>query len=547
MNYKKLTATLLTATLVVANVVPVLADPADPGAPQTVSGNGGVEYDDSEAIEYDSITVATLTDGAYAFTLDPTHQLSKYDWENYSADKSVYFTAETVKENIKPAEGVTLKTAKKVPVTAVAASTPTKWNGIVTATAQGTDPETYSYTFPENTYYVWVPDSAYTSGKSGRYELLTPANYTNWFVPGGTNAAPWIQLKNGYNAGSNPCDGNIYEIGYDTVPAAGITENATIKVDDYVTITSGAISAIKNVYYVDTNDSDKIKEVPIANVDDYIVYTAPENSNTNSTTEANMVNKSTKTKVVTANITMSNVEGLKFVSENGLATSTDASVYFAAMGGAAPVAFAKASDDADKATAVYSVEVEEADKEEITYMTNETNANTGGHKYARYEAAGTTYTPNSFYITAVANTNTDDDTKAAWEEYGSKLAKGEYSKPEIKIVYSVTDKQTTPADVAPSIATIEYDYDRTADLQIPVSLGTGDKIATAVTGVAWSTASDGTYSDFAKDSKWTYSDSVVTFKSNIWGSKNVNDEFYLKITFNDSDTTSRIVKLTIVK
>ena len=64
MNYKKITATLLTATLVVANCVPAFA--------AGVTGSGVVEYDDSKAVVYDSVTFPTLTEGKYDFAIDPT-------------------------------------------------------------------------------------------------------------------------------------------------------------------------------------------------------------------------------------------------------------------------------------------------------------------------------------------------------------------------------------------------------------------------------------------------------------------------------------------
>lgn len=106
---------------------------------------------------------------------------------------------------------------------------------------------------------------------------------------------------------------------------------------------------------------------------------------------------------------------------------------------------------------------------------------------------------------------------------------------------------TPVLEAKPSIETKTYDYDRTADLSITVDLGTGDLAAENITSVAWSAEQAGTYADFAKDSKWTYVDGTLTFKSNTWGSKAVGDKFYLKVTFDDDDTTAVILILTISK
>lgn len=119
--------------------------------------------------------------------------------------------------------------------------------------------------------------------------------------------------------------------------------------------------------------------------------------------------------------------------------------------------------------------------------------------------------------------------------------------PKISVTWSWVDHNAEPEATAPSIATAAYDYDRTADLPITVSLGTGNLAATEVSKVEWSTAADGSFTEFAKDTKWTFADTTLTFKSNVWGSKAVGDKYYLKVTFDDTAATEAILELTISK
>jgi hypothetical protein len=108
------------------------------------------------------------------------------------------------------------------------------------------------------------------------------------------------------------------------------------------------------------------------------------------------------------------------------------------------------------------------------------------------------------------------------------------------------DTPTPPAaDKAPSIATTAYNYDRTADLPITVSLGSGTLKATDISKVSWAVTADGSYSDFAKGTKWTFEGTTLTFKSGTFGSVAVNDKRYIKVTFDEG--TSVVLTLTIAK
>ena len=74
MKAKKLLALVLTGAMALGSSFTVLAD-----EPEGVSGQGAVEYDNSEAIEYDKVTVPTLTPATYNMTIDTNGLLKEYD------------------------------------------------------------------------------------------------------------------------------------------------------------------------------------------------------------------------------------------------------------------------------------------------------------------------------------------------------------------------------------------------------------------------------------------------------------------------------------
>lgn len=105
----------------------------------------------------------------------------------------------------------------------------------------------------------------------------------------------------------------------------------------------------------------------------------------------------------------------------------------------------------------------------------------------------------------------------------------------------------TPPASAPDIATKAYNFDRTADLTIPVSLGTENLKASDIASVSWATAADGDYTAWVKGSSYTYANEVLTVKSGAWMSRSVGTKMYLKVVFNDTAATPVVLELTITK
>lgn len=422
-NTKRFLAVAMTAVMTVGSSTAALA------ANEGVTGNGIVEYDNSEDIAYDiaAVDVPTLTASKYNFTLDPTGQLHTYNPSNYD-EGTVYFSSTDTRASIKAKENVSLFTQSKKAVE----PTSGVWNGIVKTVAEK------AITEVESGFFVWVPDTAnetYTAGKPGKFVEITKDNIGNWFelAAPDTDGDTTIKLKPDYKFGANVCDGKVYQLSYDAVSNNTITDSDTDPLSKYVTIENDAPTAFPNLY------KDNSGEKVAATAAD-IEYTAAKTKNQGRTDAVTVINKSTKAKTVTAKVTMKNISNITFKDENAYDDDTDASMYVAATDGTTANTFAlEASADGATANATYSVDLAAPTITEITYMTSETNEETGGHNYARYEAYGTVYNSDSFYITASANSSAE--AKDAWDEWAKEVT--DETRPEINIVYTVADKVDT--------------------------------------------------------------------------------------------------------
>jgi hypothetical protein len=405
------------------------------------NGAGIVEYDNSEAVAYDVIEVPTIADSTYDFTLDPTSQLHKYMPSEYG-EGTVYFTSIGTRASIEGKTGVTLYTQSKVEVEYDEDST--VWSDIV-ATVEDDEIATVNAG-----YFVWVPDTAnataqtgaYAKGLPGKFVEITKDNIGNWLELNGDAGNKKIALKDTFKVAPNVCDGKVYQLAYTAVTGNKITDSDVDPLSNYVTIEDDEISEFINLY---TDD-----EGTAATADD-VTYTAEEPVNQGITDTVTVINKSTKAKTVTAVVTMSNVTGITFNETSTFANDdTDASMYIAATNGTITKALAASANGAT-ASATYTVDLAAPTIEEITYMKaeNDKNAATGGHNYARYEANGTVYGSDSFYITAAANTEGAD----AWDEW-AKTVTAE-TRPEINIVYTVADKVDGSVEETPEIEEVE--------------------------------------------------------------------------------------------
>jgi hypothetical protein len=449
---KKLVATLLTATLVITSVVPAIASGVD--------GAGKVEYDNSKAVAYDSVTFPTLTGSKYDFEIDPAGLLHTYDADTYGTG-SVYFASISTHESLVPKSGVTLY--KKIKSVHNAADN--KWSGIVKTATTNAETGAITVTALNEGFFVWIPadfteadskNGITTVGKKGEYEELTSSNFTKWFKVVETSDGVYdLTLLNNYKSGTDVCSGVVYKTDYEEIPAAGIVEAAgsAVSVEDYATISGGKVSAYTNVYKKAGTgaEDDPVVYTMLAADSEDMVYTPEEITKNGSTDSVDITNKSTREKTVTAVITMSNADDLTFKSANSYETDEAAtSVYFAAMGGSTPVPLEKSSDGVVSATFTTTIAGRTGDPD-ITYQTTGTN-DAGGHNYARYEAANVTYTTKGFYLTASANT--DAKAKDAWIAWAKGITSE--TRPSINIVYTVKNTPTPEeAEAAAETAAIE--------------------------------------------------------------------------------------------
>ena len=219
MNYKKITATLLTAVLVVANCVPAFAGTAD--------GTGAVEYDNSVTVTYDKIQVPTLADSTYDFTLDPQDLLHTFAPGDYELDSKpgVYFKSVKTAASIEPKTGTgaveIFKLSKSV----------TADDADKVVTAVDTDGNVTAISTTDK-YYVWTPtditgavEGTTPTGKTGQYTVLTEENVGNYFdVKEATGGKYTITIKGSHRSGDYVCDGNLYKDVYTKIDAK-VTDN----------------------------------------------------------------------------------------------------------------------------------------------------------------------------------------------------------------------------------------------------------------------------------------------------------------------------------
>lgn len=502
-----------------------------------VTGTGAVEYDNSEDIAYDKITVPTIAAATYNFTLDPTGQLHTFDQDNYDTG-SVYFTGIKTRASIQAKTGVNL--FKKIKSEEAAVSG--KWGSVVKTVASG------AVTEVNTGFYVWVPDNTedakVTSGKLGKYVALDKDNIGNWFelVDPDDDTSKSIKLKNDYKSGANVCDGKIYKDDYEAITGNKITDSDTDPISDYVTISAeGTATAFPNLYKAGEDGA----KVAATAAD--ITVTKAENGKIAHTDAATVINKSTKDKTVSATVTLNNATGLTFNSSSTFAADDDkASVYFAATNGTDTEALV-ASSDGTKATATYTVDLDGVSiDDQITYQTSNTSA-LGGHNYAKYEAPGVTYDADSFYITAAANTNAA--AKNNWVEWADGLANAQTpTAPTLSVVYTVTDKDAGSGGNQQSADTVDElvensTYDITeGDVKFKISDATTvTKLSVAISGRVYEIPSDEWSWDadtkvFTINETWT-SDTGVTYQTNLAG-----EEWQFAVTL-DSDDNYKIFKI----
>ncbi len=535
---KKIIATLLTATLVVANCVPALAAGVD--------GQGAVEYDNSVEITYDKIQVPVLTPAKYNFTLDPTDNLATYNSAEYTETNSgVYFKSQKTAAKIEQqasddANYKDLYTLSKAAVAADAAD----WKEVVTAV---TEDEAKTPTVTGG-YYVWTPadftaqelhEGTTATGQKGDYTELTPSNIKTYFnISEADNDGKFTITAKADHLATETCvfDGKLYKATY-TAMSAAISDNPpTNDFDEYVELNADGktIKTVKGVYVA--KDGGGYELATVAN----IKFTPAEIKYQAVTDKVVVTNKSTKKKTVKAVVTMSNVDGLLFKTEDGddiFTGDKTASVLFKATDGTA-ANDAILTKGETTATATYELDVDGATVTPIKYQGG-LNPKTGGHNYFNYEAVGTHYYSNSFWLTAKANTNSDDDTLAAWKAYGKAVedayANETSAAPKINIVYTVTDFQDSYA------VTFKPNYDGATVADQTESGITTNPTGTAAKAAFEEARSGWTVTGWATSASGEAVDlSTITAATTLYAKWSQNT-FAITKKFNDGSTADAVV------
>jgi hypothetical protein len=426
---KKIIATLVTAAVLTANCMPVFAITGE-----TQTGDGVVEYDNSVAVAYDSVTLPTFTDVNYDFTLDPTKQLHKYDPDNFESDTdTVFFESEATPATLAGSGSTELYVLDRTEV----ASGATGWKDNVVKSVSGGLVETL-----EDGLFVWQPKttdtSGYTAGNTGMWTGLTADNYGTWFKM--NEAKDGIVLRGDYRNGAKAevCDGKIYADGYKAATTFELTDTPAHRLSEYITVTSsGEITDVDGTkLFVNADGSGAQKEE--------LVYTPAEVKYRGETNKLYAVNRSTNSKTITVTITLNNASGLTFVeNEEGLATDASAtSIYVAARGldkdGSGTREYALVADESGTtASTVYTVDLAPADITETTYRSDVANSSgAGGKNYYRYDGPNPVYTSNSFYIAAKANGA--EAAEEAWKAWAENITAGH--RPTFSIVYKIDNK-----------------------------------------------------------------------------------------------------------
>lgn len=324
-------------------------------------------------------------------------------------------------------------------------------------------------------------------------------------------------------------DRNVFHVVLPTQGSTEVKSALNFKLDPQKLVTSTSGSAL----LVNAGDSfapDKTLFFP--NYPDTGVTTGASIYWSDESSKFTVTNKGSLKVDVSASAELSNLGAIKVAKTEGFVEDTSTSMYMTIL-----------TDDNDTTGFVLKEDEKASDKKATasidTYTidavasTNfEVKENNGTYTYELKENLDdSVFKTFSFWFKGASNPAGD------WDA----LAEKALPAPKLEVTWNVK-----PHKDVPSITPTNQVYDRTSDLVIPVSLGSGDLAATGITKIAHSTTANGSYAEIVKDNtKWTYADGKLTFKKGQFSSAASGDTRYLKVTFNDAAKTSVILTVTI--
>lgn len=231
-------------------------------------------------------------------------------------------------------------------------------------------------------------------------------------------------------------------------------------------------------------------------------------------------NKGTSPVDVSVEADATNIDSSVALSSSDTFSGSDPAIYLALTSGDTTNAV---DTDSKKATFEASLSGVSTDNYQVKY-----NSGTSKYEYAIKDSVADSEFPTvDFNLTGAANTDAD------WKN--------------VTTVGTVNVKWTLTAatDVAPSVKTTASFTKGTA-LEIPVTLGQGDKAAKGVTVTATSAnAANATSGSYAANSSVTYANGKITIATNAFAQAADSSVRYIKVAFSDKAKTVKYITVTI--
>ncbi len=401
------------------------------------TGSGVVENDNSILPNLSRVTLPTINDATYDFTIDVEGLLPGFS-DKYDDAANVYFNAIETDATLAAADGTSkLYIASKAEVTTVATD-------IEANLATKTDAEANTFLAD---YYVWQPDyktnddGSITRTGNGKFATLTINFFDVTYDTSDTTKIATATLKEFGNSGNIDTIFNkkVYKMNYAEVTTANMAEALTFLTKD----ASGAMtfSEVDNKSLMVSADATTTTPVAAtlytdANTSGNVKYTEPVYEYTNTSNIATIVNKSTFDIAMTTTVTVSDNHGINFVAGTTDLTTSTTNDMNLAIKLADDSHSTDVAADTSKASASYVLTGTGTDSTTL-YKGEDTDIDeaTGSQNYYRYINPNLAGSSVQFAITAAAAATTEG-AKTAWETYVTGLGDGTYTKPSINVVYS---------------------------------------------------------------------------------------------------------------